>query len=228
MDPTDPVWQQTFSSSDIGNSPPPDEGSDSPSAGFVDFALTDPVDSPPIREERKSTRQVLWLLLLPFLFTFFLTCLFLAMRGVMDEGGFVASGGPYEIAHPAPSWVWIFPVAIIACVLLVFASFGGMFMGRGTKASLVALLFWPAIFLSLGWNFFEYGFFKTGGLQWGWIVCAVVFIIMGGLPLYLVVRSSKGRGLREKIMSNAGSLWPQLLGIAAGIPLGIFFFSAIS
>jgi hypothetical protein len=48
-----------------------------------------------------------------------------------------------------------------------------------------ALLAWPALFLSLGWNFWEYGVGSTvdGGVAAGWIVCGVVFVLMGGLPL---------------------------------------------
>ena len=45
---------------------------------------------------------------------------------------------------------------------------------------------WPALFLSLGWNFLDYGLDPPGGddgLVWGWLVCAVLFFLMGGLPL---------------------------------------------
>lgn len=94
--------------------------------------------------------------------TFFLTCLFLGMRGILDLGGMVARGGPYEIAHPAPSWWWIIPMSIVACVLIIL-----LIVFRPSlrdKGSLVIVLFWPAMFISLGWNFLEYGFFKSGGL----------------------------------------------------------------
>jgi hypothetical protein len=40
---------------------------------------------------------------------------------------------------------------------------------------------WSALFLSLGWNFWEYGL--ADGPVWGWIICGVVFVLMGGLPL---------------------------------------------
>ncbi|MEW6553666.1 MAG: hypothetical protein AB1384_05215 [Actinomycetota bacterium] len=173
--------------------------------------------------------------------------LFLAMRGVLDEGGMVARGGPYEIAHPAPDYWWIFPVSIIGMIIIVFASMGmfslmrGMagsasspFSGRGALSggdgavSLVALFFWPAIFLSLGWNFLEYGFFTGEGLAWGWIVCGVVFVLMGGLPLYLVARKTTGRELLTAVKENRRSLWPQIAGISAGLPLGILFFGAVA
>jgi hypothetical protein len=47
------------------------------------------------------------------------------------------------------------------------------------------MLAWPALFLSLGWNFWEYGLDPPGGdgVDAGWIVCGVIFVLMGGLPL---------------------------------------------
>ena len=48
--------------------------------------------------------------------------LYQGMAEIMTtQGGFVASGGPYEIAHPAPGWGWLVPVSILA----LFA-FGGL------------------------------------------------------------------------------------------------------
>ncbi len=256
MDPTDPVWMQQ------SNVPPPpdadmpsretgglegEEASGSGDAEFVDFAHEEGIEpKPPARVEAETPRQWLWQLLLPLGFTLLLTLLFLAMRGVMDLGGMVAKGGPYEIAHPAPGYVWIFPVSIMGMILIVFTSIGmfSLFSGKasfkaspfgGTEAlseggsvSLVALLFWPAIFLSLGWNFCEYGFFKTGGPAWGWVICGPLFVAMGGLPLYFLVKKVSGRELLEAAKVNSRALWPQLIGIAAGIPLGIFFFRAVS
>jgi hypothetical protein len=227
MEPSDPKGEGPVGAPIEEASPSPEGPSDTAKVEFVDFAETEPVEPRDEGDVPTSPRQFGWLLLLPFGFTFLLTCLFLAMRGVMDLGGMVAIGGPYEIAHPAPGYWWIFPVSVIGCVLITFMSMGMFSAGRG-KASLVALFFWPAIFLSLGWNFCEYGFFNTEGLIWGWIVCGVVFVVMGGLPLYLVMRKITWSGLLEAIKSNARTLWPQLLGIAVGIPLGILFFRAVS
>jgi len=248
MDPTDPTWIQPT------NVPPPaDAGTPSVGASgsegveFVDFAESEPVEAPSVPVEPPSARQWMWLLLLPFGFAFLLTSLFLAMRGVMDLGGMVAIGGPYEIAEPAPGYWWIFPVAIIGCIMIVFASMGMFSLGRGMagpqnlpftnaetfskgggRVNLVTLFFWPAIFLSLGWNFLEYGFFAAEGMAWGWAVCGVVFVVMGGLPLYLLLKNTTRARLLEAVKRNAGTLWPQLIGIAAGIPLGILFFRAVS
>ncbi len=251
MDPTDPVWMQP------GAVPPPDpqrppaesspfgdEVTDSATAGFVDFAEAAPDEERKAAPTPLSLQRWLWLLLLPFAFAFLLTCLFLAMRGVLDLGGMVAVGGPYEIAHPAPTYWWIFPVAIVGCVLIALASMGVFSISRmasgsvnipfpgmwkeGSEVNLVAMLFWPAIFLSLGWNFCEYGFFREEALAWGWVISGVVFVLMGGLPLYFLAKKVKASELRETARRNAGSMWPQFIGIAAGIPLGVLFFSAIS
>jgi uncharacterized membrane protein len=128
--------------------------------------------------------------------SFSLTCLFLAMRGIMRLGGFVASGGPYVIAHPAPSYVWVFPVSIFLGVIFLFLQ------GAQTKwlggLNLLALA-WPVLFISLGWNFLEFAFRPpgAGGLVWGWLVCGVVFWVMGFVPLLLFIAYFR-QGYRER------------------------------
>ena len=49
---------------------------------------------------------------------------------------------------------------------------------------LVALA-WPALFLGLGWNFLEYGVRNPfgDGVELGWLIPGVIFMIMGGVPL---------------------------------------------
>jgi hypothetical protein len=106
----------------------------------------------------------------------------------MDLGGFCASGGPYEIAVECPDSV------IATTPLSIFGGFlsaglmlwGGAALG-GSWMSLVFLA-WPALFLTLGWNFLAYGFFPPeGGWVWSWIVCGVLFVLMGGVPLIGVI-----------------------------------------
>jgi len=60
------------------------------------------------------------------------------------------------------------------------------------------------------------------------VISGVVFVLMGALPLYFLAKKVKASELRETARKNAGSMWPQFIGIAAGIPLGVLFFSAIS
>jgi hypothetical protein len=150
-----------------------------------------------------------------------LTWLYLGMRSVMEIGGACAEGGPYEIAQPCPDGVpalmvgGIFGGVICLGLFLWFSSrLGGSYSGLAAFA-------WPALFLSLGWNFLEYGLDPPGeddGLVWGWLFCAVVFFGMGGLPLLALARPSSLRKL----------LWPpdpdpfdrSVRPAPIGIPLG--------
>lgn len=134
-------------------------------------------------------RRSFWMLIGIFGFSMGLTLLYHAMRGVMKLGGFVASGGPYAISHPAPDWVWIFPVSILASV--IFIALNQVNARRIGGINLMALLF-PAVFLSLGWNFFQFAFNPpgSGGLAWGWLICAILFALMGGVPLLVLIASS--------------------------------------
>ena len=154
-----------------------------------------------------------------------LTMLFLAMRAVMEVGGACASGGPYEIATPCPRGIgWMMPVAIFgglasALVLAITA-------GDGPRLWTLA---WPALFLSLGWNFFEFGLDPPGqeGTSPGWLVCAALFALMGGVPLVGVVRyagrvtfwgsptaTSQERAVRATVVASL------LAAVALGIVLG--------
>jgi hypothetical protein len=115
-----------------------------------------------------------------------LTVIWLGMRAVMDIGGACAEGGPFVIDDPCPEGVPLLMTLAIPSLFL----FGGLMVWRGSRlggpyASLVALA-WPALFLSLGWNFLEYAFRPpdgSGQIVWGWLIPGVLFVLMGGLPL---------------------------------------------
>lgn len=116
-----------------------------------------------------------------------LTVLWLSMRLVLDIGGSCASGGPYVPTVECPdAVVALTPLSIFGLFLFGgLALWGGAQLGGGW-AGLVSLA-WPALFLSLGWNFLEFGLHPPGAepgeLAWGWLVCAIVFGVMGGGPL---------------------------------------------
>ncbi len=135
------------------------------------------------------------------------TLLYLGMRSVMEIGGACAEGGPFVPVRPCPDGA---PGAIV----------GGLWMGLIFAAVYVWQAFrngipnfagflWPALFLSLGYNFFDFGLDPPGGggLVWGWLVCGIVFVLMGGLPLLFVipatVRAMKGKA--PDVGSFAGS-----------------------
>ncbi|HWL66103.1 MAG TPA: hypothetical protein VNP73_09035 [Actinomycetota bacterium] len=116
-----------------------------------------------------------------------LTSLFLGMRAVMEIGGACAEGGPFVPVRPCPRGAPGFIVGgiwggLISCAIYAWQSF------KNKVPSLVAFA-WPALFLSLGWNFFEYGFNPPfgEGWVWGWLICGVVFFLMGGLPLLVIL-----------------------------------------
>jgi hypothetical protein len=119
---------------------------------------------------------------------FCIALLWLGMRAVMDLGGFCASGGPYQIAVECPDAVVAStPLSIfggfLAAGLIVWGAAGL----PGAWMSLV-LLAWPALFLSLGWNFLEYGLFPPeGGWVWSWLFCGVLFVLMGAVPLIAAI-----------------------------------------
>lgn len=121
------------------------------------------------------------------------TTIWLVMRAVMDIGGFCAEGGPYVIEHHCPEGV----------VGLMFVAFPGLFAGGGLMLwkgshlgrpfSLLPMLAWPALFLSLGWNFLEYSLPSADqGLVLGWLIPGVVFVLMGLTPLYIAWISRPG------------------------------------
>ncbi|MGE5595806.1 MAG: SHOCT domain-containing protein [Hyphomicrobiales bacterium] len=115
-----------------------------------------------------------------------LTLLFLGTRSVMEVGGSCASGGPYQPVQSCPDGA---PVAVFGGIwggLIAVGLYVWMTRRYGVPGFLA--LAWPALFLSLGWNFLEFGLNSPGpdgGLEWGWLVCGVVFVLMGGGPLVL-------------------------------------------
>jgi hypothetical protein len=137
-----------------------------------------------------------------------LTLVFLAMRAVMDVGGFCAEGGPYQIETHCPEGVAVvLPLAIFGGIgAAALMGWKGVLIG-GSYAGLLALA-WPALFISLGWNFLEYALFPQppdSGIVWGWLIPGVIFVIMGAAPLVGLLPSrrvgSGGGGL-----SGFGSL----------------------
>jgi hypothetical protein len=133
---------------------------------------------------RRSTTRLIGSLVGLAGVAFSLTLLFRSMRSVQSIGGFCASGGSaYQIAHQCPKGI---------AGLLPLSIFGGLlFLGlfavcAGDAGRSLLWLAWPALFLSLGWNFLDYGLHLTttgSGVDAGFLVCGVLFIVMGAVPL---------------------------------------------
>lgn len=115
-----------------------------------------------------------------------LTITWLSMRAVLDIGGYCADGGPYEIATHCPDGVGL---------LLTLSIFGGLGCAglAGWKGAQLGapydgliLLAWPALFISLGFNFLQYALFPAGadtGIELGFLIPGILFVIMGAVPL---------------------------------------------
>ena len=119
-----------------------------------------------------------------------ITVMYQAMRAVMEVGGYCASGGPYEIRQECPDGVWLMFVGVFAGLIGLAFVIAGTFRG-GPKLWVLA---WPALFLSLGWNFLHYAFEPPPpdtGVAFGWLICGVVFVLMGGVPLLFVLWNAK-------------------------------------
>jgi hypothetical protein len=107
-----------------------------------------------------------------------LTVLFLCMRAVMDIGGSCGSGPGTEGLPACPAHVaGLMPAAIWGG--LIFTGLYVLFCAKFGVPSLVSLV-WPGLFISLGYNFFDYGINKGNA---GLVVPGVIFVLMGGVPL---------------------------------------------
>jgi hypothetical protein len=156
-------------------------------------------------------RATIWLLVATFGLAACLTLVWLGMRAVMDVGGACADGGPYVSAQPCPEGVGLL------MMLGIFGLFGfgglGLWAGAGVGGPWIGLplLAWPALFLSLGWNFLEYGVAPPepfgDGPELGWLIPGVIFVLMGGVPLIVVWRA------REVIQAEGSAATARRFGL---------------
>jgi len=116
-----------------------------------------------------------------------IACLWFGVRMLM-EVGVCASGGPYEIQQQCPEGASL----LLAASIPVGLVFGVIMMwgmnGVSENAALLTLLSWPALYLTLAWNFVE-----GGGLLG--IFCALLCLALCLPALYLIkaVRSITDR-----------------------------------
>ena len=146
-----------------------------------------------------------------------LTWLYLGMRSVMEVGGACADGGPYVSAQPCPEGVPLAMVGGIFGGLICLGLFIWFSSRLGGSYGTLAAWAWPALFLSLGWNFLEFGLDAPrddSGLVWGWLFCAGLFFLMGGLPLIALASPT---ALRSTLWPRAGEPEPSR-SVLPGIP----------
>ena len=118
-----------------------------------------------------------------------ITLLFLGMRAVMDIGGACAEGGPFVPVRPCPDGVPALMIGGIWIGLIASFVYAWASIGAGIP-SFVGLL-WPALFMSLGWNFLQYAFDPPFGeaVVYGWLVPGVLFELMGAIPLWFWLKN---------------------------------------
>jgi hypothetical protein len=134
-------------------------------------------------------KRVLWILGSLFLVSAGITLLYLGMRAVMDIGGACAEGGPFVPVQPCPDGVPALMIGGIWVGMLAAFAYGWSSLSAGIP-SFVGLL-WPALFMSLGWNFLEYAFnppFGEGPV-WGWLLPGIIFELMGVIPLWFLFKT---------------------------------------
>lgn len=158
---------------------PPAEG---PSALAYAPPVTTPTDTVPLK-------KVLWILGSLFLVSAGITSLYLGMRAVMDIGGACAEGGPFVPVQPCPDGVPLLMVGGIWIGMIAAFVYGWSSLGAGIP-SFVGLL-WPALFMSLGWNFLQYAFDPPlgEGIVYGWLIPGILFELMGLIPLWLLFKT---------------------------------------
>ena len=107
-----------------------------------------------------------------------LTVLFLCMRAVMSIGGSCGSGGTGLPACPGNTG-GLLPAAIWGGLIFL-----GLYIWQAVRHNVPSFvsLVWPALFISLGWNFLDYGV-QGGSVAAGSLICGIVFVLMGGIPL---------------------------------------------
>ena len=115
----------------------------------------------------------------------------------------------------------------------------------------------PSISISIGYNFLAYAFIpeaKGGGIAVGWLICGVLFELMGGIPLLIIIKETfryvSQRDYRRKLRQEASisrnhiaeknqrylpkglisfSVWMiNLAGIAVGIYLAVTYFNHLT
>lgn len=163
-----------------------------------------------------------------------LTVLFLGMRAVLNIGGFCAEGGPYQIQVHCPEGIdALVPLGVLG--MMVFGALAVISTIR--QGPYLIILMWSALFISLGWNFLEFALYPPdkSGLVISWLICGVVFIIMGCGPLLLLIsmvstsKTTNGyQNSRQRTTVHSIKIillaTLHIIASTAGIGLGIWLF----
>jgi hypothetical protein len=158
-----------------------------------------------------------------------LTIVVLGGAQIMDAGGFVASGGPYEIAHPVPSGSWIQPLAFFG--LFAFSLAHAIFAWR-IKAPGLVYAVWCILWTAVGAQTLWYGFHppRGNGLAWGWLIMGGVFLLvgLGSVAAYFALRDFIEWNHSELSAGKLVVYWAlTIVAVLVGVPLGIAALTAV-
>ena len=157
-----------------------------------------------------------------------LTIVVLGGAQIMDAGGFVASGGPYQIAHPVPSGFWIQPLAF--CGLFAFSFAHSVFAWR-IKAPQLMYATWCALWTAVGAQTLWYGLYPPRGTApaWGWLIMGGVFLLagLGSVAAYFALRDFIEWQHSELSAGKLVVYWTiTITAVVVGVPLGIAALAA--
>lgn len=147
-----------------------------------------------------------------------------AMRYVIEtNGGYCASGGPYEIAdgHECDGGaIGLLVGGIFAMLLGGAVALAGSGTYLGAQGMGLSGLLWAALFGLLGWNFIEFGFSPPDNLTndppvWGFVIPGVVFWMMAAPGLVAPVAALRWRRQDPESTTPANGI---VMATGAGVP----------
>jgi hypothetical protein len=158
-----------------------------------------------------------------------LTIVVLGGQRIMDAGGFVASGGPYQIAHPVPTGLWIQPLAFFGLFAFSFAH--AAFAWR-IKAPGLIYAMWCVLWTAVGALTFWNGLHPPhgNGPAWGWLIMGGIFLVvgLGSVAAYFATRGLFGWSHSEMSGRQLAVYWAMtVIALLVGIPLGIAALAAV-
>ena len=158
-----------------------------------------------------------------------LTIVVLGGQRIMDAGGFVASGGPYQIAHPVPPGFWIQPLAFVG--LFAFSIAHAIFASR-IKAPGLIYAIWCVLWTAVGAMTFWNGLHppRGNGLAWGWLIMGGVFLLvgLGSIAAYFATQNLFDWAHSEMSIRQLVVYWTiTITAVLVGVPLGIAALAAV-
>jgi hypothetical protein len=130
-------------------------------------------------------------------------------------------------AQPCPEGAGLIAIAIPVMIITAMVGSAAA-LTRGAPDLLIPM--WGFLFGSLGWNFLEFAF-KYDGIEWGWLLCGVVFWLMALPAVYGILVAVKKAVLPpQPVPVGSGSRWwvPAYAALgAAGFTLGWWSFLAL-